>query len=366
MIKHIAFFDLDGTLWDNKYEVWIIDKDTPNIPVLVIDPIEFTLMKKGHYRRDKNLLDYNGQKFWISEKMWQKIQKKSKTENIDRFGVSLMPMVSRDLLNKSKIEFLTKNIEHLSQNKDIEIGILTARSNQRTSSDQMNELRLELKNIGLDIKKIFFVGQSVNTGQNYINKISILLEHLIGFKIKSGKFLSLKQDWYPRVDFYDDDPQNIHYANDIQKFFEEILRKTDDEVFHLIVERLDSTKLILKNYLVTTNQTNRFVESTVELKQPVRFPIMENKKEKPKMKYIKEFKEFLEKLMKVNESETETPVKTPVKTPTKTPSPNRPSPIRRDRPAIDPKPKATIDDVVNRVKDVMDDELIEIIKNKYK
>jgi hypothetical protein len=185
------------------------------------------------------------------------------------------------------------------------------------------------------------------------------LEHLVGFKIKSGKFVALKQDWYPRVDFYDDDPQNIHYANDIQKFFEEILRKTDDEVFHLVVERLDSTKMILKNYLVTTNQTNRFVESTVELKQPVRFPIMENKNEKPKMKYIKEFKEF------VNESETATPVKTPVKTPTKTPSPNRPSPIRRDRPSVDPKPKATIDDVVNRVKDVMDDELVEIIKNKY-
>jgi len=103
------------------------------------------------------------------------------------------------------------------------------------------------------------------------------LEHLIGFKIKGGKFVPLKQDWYPNVSFYDDDTQNIHYANDIQKFFEEILRKTDDELFHLILERLDTVKIKLDNYLVTTNDTNRFVKSSVVLKKPTRFPIRESR-----------------------------------------------------------------------------------------
>jgi len=277
MIKHICFFDLDDTLWQNDYEVWIIDKNNPVKPVLILDPIEFALIKKGHYKKDNILLDYNGQKYWIGEQLSKKLQKRLKTENMERFGVSLMPMVDRNLLNKSELEFLTKNIEHLSNNKFIEIGILTSRSNQRNNSDLLNKLRLQLKNIGLDIKKIFFVGESVTKGQNYMNKITILLEHLVGFKIKKGKFMLLKQDWYPRVDFYDDDPQNIHYANDIQKFFEEIIRKSDDEVFHIIMERLSSQRLILKNYQVTTNDTNRFIESTVELKKPVRFPIRESR-----------------------------------------------------------------------------------------
>ena len=280
MIKHIAFFDLDDCLWENDYEVWIIDKNNPKKPVLILDPIEFALIKKGQYRKDKVQLDYNGQKFWISEELSQRIQKRARTENMERFGISLMSMVDRELLNKSKLTILTRNIEHLSNDKFTDIGLLTARSNQRNNSDLLNKLRLELKDIGIDIKKIYFVGKSVNIGQNYISKIVILLEHLIGFKIKNGQFVSLKQDWYPRVSFYDDDPQNINYANDIQKFFDEILRKTDDEIHSIIMERLDATKMILKNYLVTTNETNKFVESSVELKKPTRFPIMESIKKK--------------------------------------------------------------------------------------
>ena len=289
MNRHICFYDLDSTLWNNKNEIWIIDKNNPRKPVLVLDPIEFALIKKGHYKKDKIILDYNGQRYWISEQLSKKLQKRARTENMERFGISLMPWVDRDLLNKSEIEYLIKNIEHLNRNKFVDIGILTARSNQRTTSDQLNNLRLELKNIGIDIKKIYFVGKSVNTGQNYINKMVILLEHLKGFKIKSGKFISIKQDWYPHVSFYDDDPQNIHYANDIQKIFDEILRKTDDEIFHIIMERLDEVKITLDNYQVTTNETNRFIKSTVELKKPVRFPIKENKNNKIKMKTFEQF-----------------------------------------------------------------------------
>lgn len=286
MTNHLAMFDLDGTLINNDNDIWIIDKERPSKPVMVLNPIEFALIKKGHYKKDNIVLDYNGQCFYISEELSKRIQKKAKTENMERFGISLMPFVSKELLNKSKIEFLLKNIEHLRFDKFVDIGILTARSNQRTSSDQLNKLRLELKNINIDLKKIYFVGTSVNTGQNYMNKINILLEHLIGFKIKTGKFVSLKQDWYPNVSFYDDDTQNIFYANDIQKFFEEIIRKTDDEMLHLIMERLDTVKIQLDNYLVTSNDINRFVKSTVILQKPMKFPIRE------RMKYIKDFKEF--------------------------------------------------------------------------
>jgi len=288
MNKKIAFFDLDGTLWNNGNEIWIIDKEHPSKPVMVLNPIEFALIKKGHYVKDDIVLDYNGQRYYISEELSKRLQKKSRTENMERFGISLMPLVSRELLNKSKIEFLLKNIEHLRFNKHIDIGILTARSNQRTNSDILNKLRLELQNIGINIDKIYFVGEDVNKGQNYINKINVLIEHLVGFKIKNGRFVSLKQDWYKTVDFYDDDTQNIHYANDIQKFFDEILRKTDDEIFHIITQRLEVEKLTLNNYLVTSNDLNKFVESSVVLQKPVRFPIREQKK----MKYIKEFKEF--------------------------------------------------------------------------
>jgi len=43
---------------------------------------------------------------------------------------------------------------------------------------------------------------------------------------------------------------------------------------------------------------------------------------------------------------TPAPVTTPA--PTTTPSPSKPGPIRRERPAVDPKPQASAEDVVNR------------------
>ena len=294
MNKKIAFFDLDGTLLDNDYEVWIIHKDRPSKPIMVLNPIDFALIKKGHYVKDDICLDYNGQRYYISEELSKKLQKRARTENIENFGISHMPMISRESekselcpsLNKSEYEFLLKNIEHLRFDKHTDIGILTARSNQGANTDTLNKLRLELKNIGITIHKIYFVGESVYKGQNYVKKMNILLEHLVGFKIKNGRFISIKQDWYPTISFYDDDPQNINYANDIQTFFEEIIRKTDDEIFHIIMERINEVKPKLINYLVTSNDINRFVETSVMLQKPVRFPIRENYK----MKYLKEFK----------------------------------------------------------------------------
>jgi hypothetical protein len=275
--KEISFFDLDSTLWENDYKVWIIDKNNPSKPVIILNSIEFALIKNGKYKKDDIELKYNGQRYWISEELKKRIQKKVKTDNIERFGISLMPMVDRDLLNNSEVKYLLNNIIHLSNKKFVDVGILTARSNQRNNSDMLNNLRLELKNIGISIKKIYFVGNSVFKGQNYMNKIVVLLEHLIGFKIKNGKFIALKQDWYPTVNFYDADPQNINYANDIQNLFDKILRKTDDEIFHIIMERLNAIKLTLNINQVTSNDINKFITSKVILKPPVRFPIMENR-----------------------------------------------------------------------------------------
>lgn len=75
-----------------------------------------------------------------------------------------------------------------------------------------------------------------------------------------------------------------------------------------------------------------------------------------KMKYLKEFNEFF------SGGTTEAPVKTPTKTPNPT---KRPSPIRRDKPTITPKPKASIDDVLKRIKQEMNKDLIKTIKKKY-
>ena len=90
MEKEIAFFDLDGTLWNIKNEdVWIIDKEKPYKPVVILNNLEFSLIKAGKFVKDELPLEYNGQKYFISKDLFEIIKKKSGSENIERFGISL-------------------------------------------------------------------------------------------------------------------------------------------------------------------------------------------------------------------------------------------------------------------------------------
>lgn len=276
-MKEIAFFDLDGTLWNIKNDdVWVIDKEKPYKPLIIIDKIQFSLINNGQFKNDNLPLKYNGQIYYISKELFDKLKKKSGSENIERFGISFIPTVRKEILDKRELDILYYNIEHFRYNKFVDIGLLTARSNQRNHSELINRLRLELKKIGIDISKIFFVGNGDHSNVDLNKKVYILLEHIIGLKIKNGKFISIKQDWYKKVSFYDDDIKNIECANNIQTIFEDLLKKTDDDLFKIIIERIKNFELKVETNLVSNNELNKFKKNTIIIKVPIIFPIKEN------------------------------------------------------------------------------------------
>lgn len=273
-MKELAMFDLDGVLWNIKNDdIWVIDKEKPFKPVVIINRLDFSLIDNGKFKSDNLPLKYNGKTYYINKELFERIKKKSGSENIERFGISFIPTVRKEILDKRELDILTYNIEHLRYDKFIDIGLLTARTNQRNHSDLINKLRLELKKLGIEISKIFFVG-----GENYNpnKKVYVLLEHLIGLKIRDNKFISIKQDWYKKVSFYDDDIKNIDYANNVQNILEEVLRKTDDELFKIIIDRIKSFELKLETNLVVNNELNRFKKNIIKLGEPMRFPIKES------------------------------------------------------------------------------------------
>jgi len=280
-------FDLDGTLWNIKSDIWIIDKETSK-PIITISWLEFSLIRNGIYQNDNIPLEYNGNKFFISRELYDKIYKKTKFENIKRLGISFNSFYNKNILDKSPINYTLDNITHLRGKKNISIGILTARSNLKTHSNVLNKLRIELKNIGISIDKIYFVGDKLsfyhniepcrleNNTQISLKKVYVLLEHLLGFKIKKNKFVFLKQDWFTNVYFYDDNKINIDYANDCQTILNNLLKNTDNELFNLIIDRIKSNSLKLYNNLITNNELNKFEINLVNIDTPHKFPLFEN------------------------------------------------------------------------------------------
>jgi len=270
----IIFFDLDGVLWDIDSKVWIIDKEEPSKPIIRLTKNEISQILFGSFFKQKLKIEYNGEEYFISEKIFNNVNKKKKL-SIERLGLSWLEFYDDSNINNTKMKILLKNVEHLRNNNNV-ISILSGRAYQDRHGKILNKLRLSLLDIDISIYKIYFVSKKFYFKHNEeisLNKSHILLEHLLGVKIEDDKFITKKQDWYNEVHFYDDNKMNIDYANDIQVLFERIMKKTDDELFALIIDRVKNNKLTLVNHLVVNNDINKFQTSQVVLSEPIRFPI---------------------------------------------------------------------------------------------
>lgn len=274
MNKEIAFFDLDNTLWYIKSDIWIIDKNKPSVPILKISPIEFALIKSGIYIKDDISIEYNGEEFYISIDMMDRILRKNRFIRIKDLGVSCAEYFDDDILNKKEVTLLIDNIKHLI-NKNIEIGVLTARSDRKKHSNLLNKLRLKLLEYGLEIDKIYFVSESIKISGSCnfsYNKNKVLLEHLIGLTIDDNKFLPIKKDSYNKIYFYDDVKFNFMSVNGMQEYFDFLIKNSDDDCIDFIKNRFQNN-LEIVNCLITNNEENPFDISTIKLNQPIKYPI---------------------------------------------------------------------------------------------
>lgn len=286
--KNIHFFDLDGCLWSVDSKVWIVDKEEPDKPLLKLDKIDMNKILNGLYKGEDLKIEYNDEEYFISNDIYNKIRKK-KNLPIERLGMSWIEYIDPKYINKNNPKFLLHNIQHLRGTDDL-ICIITGRSNRDRHAKILNQLRLTLKDYGLEIYKIYFVSDKFFMRQNEtiaMNKANILIEHMVGLKTEDNKFAPLKQDWFSNIYFYDDELQNIDYANDVQLLLDRILKSTDDELFNIVTKRLKENQINLTTNLVTNNLTNLFKTNTVTLKEPTKYPI------KLEKMYIKNFNKFL-------------------------------------------------------------------------
>jgi hypothetical protein len=274
--KELTLFDLDNTLWYIKSDIWIIDKDKPNIPILKISPIEFSLIKSGVYTKDEILIEYNNNKFFISKDILERLQRKIKNLKLSKLGISYSEFFDDDILNKKDVKLLLNNIKHLIDT-NTEIGVITARSDRKKHANLLNKLRVKLKEYGLEIDKIYFVSETIkdidNQDKVVYNKNKILLEHLIGLNIDDDHFVPIKKDAYNKVYFYDDVKSNIMNSNNLQEYFDFLVRNSDDECVEYINNRFNNHTLLLINNLITNNEFNPFETKIIKLLPPVKYPL---------------------------------------------------------------------------------------------
>ncbi len=278
MNNTIHFFDLDGTLWSVKTNAWIIDKRKPGVPILKLKDSELKLIIAGVYINEEVYIEYNDQVYWIGKQLFDRIKKVKPNIKMEDLGLSYYEKINPKYYDNMK--FFKNNIRHLVDNaSESDIGILSARFSDEKDKNLLNSLKDELDKLGLKISKFFYVGDyyyhNMNTNMS-VRKANVLLEHLVGFHIDKNKFVPLKQDLYREVYFYDDEPNNIFVANDIQQLFDDYLINTDEEVYNRIIKNVKEKQSVLYTNLITNNSLNRFKTTEVKLHEPLKYPIKVN------------------------------------------------------------------------------------------
>jgi hypothetical protein len=289
--RELHIFDLDQTLWDLQYKVWLIDKEEPSKPIVRLSSFDFNMIQQGIYRKDNLRIDYNDNTYYLNKELVDKIRRK-KNIPLERIGLSLIELTQKEYINTNTIEYLTHNIQHLKQRKDVDIVLLTGRADRGLHEKILNQLREQLQSLGLNIFKIYFVGTSnVKDSDSDITnrKCDIIIEHLIGIKIEKLKFIPKKQDIYNVVHFYDDLAQNIEGAKNINRYLTRILKQTEDSIYYRILERLKNEHIVLYTHLVSTNLIQPFDTNEIKLTLPIKYSIQEKENS---WKYIQTFKLF--------------------------------------------------------------------------
>ena len=262
------FFDLNSLITMNS-KVWIVNTRTPNKPLIRISKSEFNLLRKGVYKKDNINFNIDGQTYWLSEELFNKIKIKSKNNNVNisELAFSMQEFMNRDIIENGDFTIHLENIRHLKNSQD-DIYVICSKNSKRSYESLIEKLEEKLEDFGLKIKNFYFISETFyNRDRDDIvhKKVRLVLQHIIGLKTADTKFTEEEITKYDEVSLYDDDINTIKLAKGINDVLQFLVKNSDDEVKEKVKEilKMDECELIINQ--VTFNKVNPFIVTKVEL-----------------------------------------------------------------------------------------------------
>ena len=262
------FFDLNSLITMNS-KVWIVNTRTPNKPLIRISKSEFNLLRKGVYKKDNINFNIDGQTYWLSEELFNKIKIKSKNNNVNisELSFSMQEFMNKDIIESGDFTIHLENIRHLKNTQD-DIYVICSKNSKRSYESLIEKLEEKLLDFGLKIKNFYFVSETFyNRDRDDIvhKKVRLVLQHIIGLKTADTKFTEEEITKYDQVSLYDDDINTIKLAKGINDVLQFLVKNSDDEVKEKVKEvlKMEECELIINQ--VTFNKVNPFITTKVEL-----------------------------------------------------------------------------------------------------
>jgi len=275
MERLIHILDLDNTAITVDVEPWIINKTEPNEPIIRLRPGQRKLIEAGTFRGENNPISYSGKEYWISNEMYEELERKTKKEvDLGGYGISYAEFFDPDQIAEqaNRVKVCTDNIEHL-KNTDDDVIIVSERSDLELHSVLLDVVREKLGEYNIDIKNVYLLSKN-NLKTDIIDipleKTLLVIEKMTGYKIVDGKFTNVPVEQYNKVHIYDNSRKVYDELCTTQETFNKIYYNSDENIKAVILNKVLSVKPFLKIHQVTANEFNRFKVEHIILKRPTR------------------------------------------------------------------------------------------------
>ncbi len=266
MTGHI--FDIDVLLTVNA-KPWIIDKDNPNVPLLKISKSDYNLIKNGVYKKQNNILEYNGKSYWLPNNLFNrlKVMAKNKRININNIAISMQEFLNKEVIENVDFKVNFEAIKHL-KNKNEDIYLICSTNTERNYKKMVEKLMDKLKEEGISIKKFYFINDSfynANTEDIVFKKAIICLKHLVGYEIQNEQFIDTPINKYSKLEYYDDDFDTLKMVDEINSFLNMVLSKTDNGVKEVVKEDVRDDRAVFIAKKITSNKYNNYATNECKL-----------------------------------------------------------------------------------------------------
>jgi hypothetical protein len=262
------FIDLNIIL-QTEAKAWIVDKNSPNTPIMKMNLEDFNLFRSGIFKSQNNRIQFNGKTFWLSNDFMNKVKIKSKKSGVDisNLGVSMQEFLNPEIIENINFDLDITIFNNMINTND-DIYIICSKNTKSRYEKQIDKLEKELEKIGLKIKNYYYISNNLSNqkvDQKALTKCKIILQHLLGLKIESDKFTDQTITDYSQITFYDDDLTSIQTLRNINSVLEKFLLSTDDTTKLTVKDKVkkDDNFLIIKEY--THNKSKKFNEYNVQL-----------------------------------------------------------------------------------------------------
>lgn len=262
------FIDIDIII-KNESKAWIVDKNNPNIPIMKIENSDLTLFKSGIYKNHNNKVSFNGKTFWLSNDFFNQLKIKAKKYKVDisNIAISFQEFLNTELTENIKFEIDTSIFKNIINTND-DIFIFCSKNREENFKNQMTSLEENLSNIGLKIKKIYYLSETFfNNDEDELSfiKNKILLQHLIGLKFYGNKFTDTEISNYSKIYYYDDSKKSIELTKKINDILEKIILNSESSIKEIVKEKIKKDDNVLVSREYTYNKANKFIEFTIQL-----------------------------------------------------------------------------------------------------